>query len=230
MDRVAPSEKRRRRPPLACIACRRRKVRCDRRLPCQNCVKARRTTSCAYAPDDRLEPRESGVPVQGPNDGPNNHGPRSCTEADGAASLPYLSPATTTTTMATTAGGGHSTNPQAASSSSSNEEASALAERVRQLEKQLAQVLGSKESGAAGTKLAPGIQTNPATGTAQSQGNERWQKHDTSQNAQYLTGDASSARVMLAKSRYLGSSHWMHGVTLVSSLYLFSLFRRDIRL
>lgn len=215
-EATTASEKRRRRPPLACIACRRRKVRCDRKLPCQNCVKARRTTSCAYAPDDRLEPRERSAPTsQGSNDGSSHVFGR------GAASLSYLSPAatTSTTTSSTTAVASHRSNPQA--TSSSYQEASALAERVRQLEKQLAQVLDSKTSGTAGTKSAPGLHTNPPTSTTHSRSDEYWQSNDPAHETQYLTnddGDGSSTRVMLAKSRYLGSSHWMHGITLVSSL------------
>ncbi|ROV98026.1 hypothetical protein VMCG_06972 [Cytospora schulzeri] len=92
---TAPAEKRRRRPPLACIACRRRKVRCDRKLPCQNCVRARRATSCAYVPDERIEPRDDDDDGSGDHragqgfaDGVNGRDPHH----DGVVSMPYLSP------------------------------------------------------------------------------------------------------------------------------------------
>jgi hypothetical protein len=41
--------KKRRRPALACEECRRRKVRCDRTIPCSNCVRSK-TVSCTYSP------------------------------------------------------------------------------------------------------------------------------------------------------------------------------------
>lgn len=41
--------KKRRRPALACEQCRRRKIRCDRNVPCNHCVKNQIST-CSYAP------------------------------------------------------------------------------------------------------------------------------------------------------------------------------------
>ncbi|KAL2835316.1 hypothetical protein BJY01DRAFT_223884 [Aspergillus pseudoustus] len=43
------SSRNRRRPPLACEQCRRRKIGCDRKSPCSNCVRSRRS-SCTYVP------------------------------------------------------------------------------------------------------------------------------------------------------------------------------------
>lgn len=40
-------ERRRRRPAVSCILCRRRKIKCNRETPCNNCVKAKNAT-CAY--------------------------------------------------------------------------------------------------------------------------------------------------------------------------------------
>lgn len=42
-------EKKRRRPPLACEQCRRRKIKCDRNSPCGHCTRAR-LPNCSYAP------------------------------------------------------------------------------------------------------------------------------------------------------------------------------------
>lgn len=44
--------RRRRRPAHSCIECRRRKVRCDRKEPCGQCV-AHKAPSCAYADNRR---------------------------------------------------------------------------------------------------------------------------------------------------------------------------------
>jgi Fungal Zn(2)-Cys(6) binuclear cluster domain len=39
---------RRRRPPLSCVECRRRKLKCDRSLPCGQCVRSKTAESCAF--------------------------------------------------------------------------------------------------------------------------------------------------------------------------------------
>ncbi|KAK7402931.1 hypothetical protein QQX98_011329 [Neonectria punicea] len=46
---TATAEKKRRRPALSCEQCRRRKIRCDRGLPCVNCIKSS-ISPCTYAP------------------------------------------------------------------------------------------------------------------------------------------------------------------------------------
>lgn len=51
----APQRKRRR-PPLACERCRQQKIKCDRELPCNQCVQAAKAP-CTYKPDDRLPAR-----------------------------------------------------------------------------------------------------------------------------------------------------------------------------
>lgn len=39
---------RRRRPPLSCTACRKRKLKCDRSLPCGQCVRSKTTAQCVF--------------------------------------------------------------------------------------------------------------------------------------------------------------------------------------
>ncbi|PWY69731.1 hypothetical protein BO70DRAFT_365661 [Aspergillus heteromorphus CBS 117.55] len=51
MDGDHPSPKsppRRRRPPLSCTICRRRKLKCDRALPCGQCTKSKTPDQCIY--------------------------------------------------------------------------------------------------------------------------------------------------------------------------------------
>ena len=59
MERIP---RRRRRPALSCIECRRRKIRCDRGQPCQHCVSAK--LQCAYR--FYREPREHTTIAQQP--------------------------------------------------------------------------------------------------------------------------------------------------------------------
>lgn len=221
-------EKRRRRPPLACVACRRRKVRCDRKMPCQNCVRARRATSCAYVPDDRLEPREGTHGFHDHDHGININ--RRSPQSSDVVGVPtrtsssYLSPAATntgttptvTTTATTTATASHGSSqhgdgPVPVPETGGQDVAAALADRVRQLEQQLQQVLDSKKSGTAGSKPAPPT-------ASQFMGEGHWPMADGTQATHYMKTkpwEDGGTQVMLAKSRYLGSSHWMHGVTLV---------------
>ncbi|CAG9996923.1 unnamed protein product [Clonostachys byssicola] len=46
-----PPLKRRRRPPLACFQCRRRKIKCDQERPCNNCTKAK-IPDCNFPPSE----------------------------------------------------------------------------------------------------------------------------------------------------------------------------------
>lgn len=221
--REAKSEKRRRRPPLACVACRRRKVRCDRKLPCQNCVKAHRASNCAYVPDERLEPRET---TQKLTDGA--HRRDSATDDDMSAPVGGGSFSRLVTTTA-------SRYPR--SNSNSNGEGEFLHHRVRQLEKQLEQVLASKRASpdaAPGTTSAPLLRKHSGPSAARVIG-EEWERN-VGRRPECLnteSADRSGTRPMLVKSRYLGGSHWMRGMSLVSPVpFLFSLLHssdsRDI--
>ena len=51
-----PSAKRRRRPPLACEQCRKRKIRCDRNVPCNHCTKSN-IEPCTYVQAHVPKPR-----------------------------------------------------------------------------------------------------------------------------------------------------------------------------
>ncbi|KAJ4390160.1 hypothetical protein N0V93_007634 [Gnomoniopsis smithogilvyi] len=204
-SREASSEKRRRRPPLACVACRRRKVRCDRRLPCQNCVKARRAVSCAYVPDERLEPRET---TQKFTDAIN----RSTADADDVVRA-TIGGGTSQRTGATTA------SRYLQSESNTNGEGEALRERVRKLEKQLEQVLESRR---AGVDTAPGTTSVPLrhndSGPSFARVLEEQEECDVTRRPGYMNAESmgsSGMRQMLVKSRYLGGSHWMRGLSLL---------------
>lgn len=55
-DDTGKTKKTRRRKPVNCSFCRRRKLKCDRKHPCSNCVKRNIETSCTYA----TEPNNGG--------------------------------------------------------------------------------------------------------------------------------------------------------------------------
>lgn len=53
MDADSATPRKRRRPALACEQCRRRKIRCDRNIPCDQCIRSRsKNETCTYLPDD----------------------------------------------------------------------------------------------------------------------------------------------------------------------------------
>lgn len=55
--------KKRRRPPLSCEQCRKRKVKCNRSYPCNNCVRSK-TETCTYAPRHTPKARRKGAGVR----------------------------------------------------------------------------------------------------------------------------------------------------------------------
>ncbi len=58
---IRPPRKRRR-PALSCTECRRRKVRCDQKIPCTQCTKSKHA-ECKFDPDATPKARESANPT-----------------------------------------------------------------------------------------------------------------------------------------------------------------------
>ncbi|KAI1336761.1 hypothetical protein F5Y15DRAFT_393065 [Xylariaceae sp. FL0016] len=52
----------RNRPPVSCLLCRTRKVKCDRQQPCERCVKSGEASFCEYAPRAARKPRAPEQP------------------------------------------------------------------------------------------------------------------------------------------------------------------------
>ncbi|CAI7639795.1 unnamed protein product [Penicillium glandicola] len=48
IDDQSRAPQRRRRPPLSCTVCRKRKLKCDRSLPCGQCVRSKTTEQCVF--------------------------------------------------------------------------------------------------------------------------------------------------------------------------------------
>lgn len=160
-----PAEPRRRnRPALSCIQCRTRKIRCDRMEPCGSCLKSK-IVNCMYEEARRPKPRLWRLsPAQDP-DSPasDDHFPRYSSSsgphhlarpdtlpssnapgmqyAHSAASLPILG-SSGPTSMSTPA-------PSAAHPAASALDAELLRDRIRGLEKQLADVLWGQDQGQA---------------------------------------------------------------------------------
>ncbi|KAI1085332.1 fungal-specific transcription factor domain-containing protein [Whalleya microplaca] len=52
----------RNRPPVSCLLCRTRKVKCDRQQPCERCIKSGEANFCEYAPRASRKPRSDARP------------------------------------------------------------------------------------------------------------------------------------------------------------------------
>lgn len=152
-------------------------------------------------PDERLEPREG---TQGDSDSNSGRNVDRGDVASGGGSK--------------ATGGLHSQ-----SYGNYNGEARTLRDKVRQLEKQLEEVLDARRTN---TDTTPGIKLVPLPQRRSGSHSERvgddLREHDGLRKPDFPMNDymGPGMRPMLAKSRYLGGSHWMRGISLVSPLVL----------
>lgn len=56
MNEYQTPPRKRRRPALSCVQCRRRKIKCDRNTPCNNCMQSKKAATCCYNPVEALSP------------------------------------------------------------------------------------------------------------------------------------------------------------------------------
>ncbi|KAJ4257580.1 hypothetical protein NW762_008705 [Fusarium torreyae] len=130
---AAKTEKKRRRPALSCEQCRRRKIRCDRSLPCVNCVKSK-ISPCTYAP--------THVPASRVKKG-MGHGSHAA-GVDAASHVPARSAPALDSVRRQSPLDNHTTRKQSSSipsstvGSNSDSTIDALAARVKELEQKLA--------------------------------------------------------------------------------------------
>ncbi|KAK3361228.1 hypothetical protein B0T24DRAFT_118235 [Lasiosphaeria ovina] len=206
--------RRRNRPALSCIQCRTRKIRCDRNEPCASCIKSK-IVNCTYEEARRPKPRLwrlSPAPGSAPPD--MSPGPPPATEdpylrlnltsgftfrevhpsssgaglqyASSAASLASVSTGASVSTPARTSDPASLPGPVAAQFDSPARATPALADRVRQLEQQLADALDRHRSGPSSAPRPSRLSQPPLI----------------------------SSQGVLSKARYFGSSHWINGTKL----------------
>lgn len=211
-------EKKRRRPPLSCEQCRRRKVRCDRTQPCNKCVESN-APSCTYAPVHipAWRAKKLDIATKASNGGVTNaSGSGDPAAADGGSArsqkllrnLKAAEPRPGTfdssishsdlpprTSIDSTSASSKlvSSNPGSLSSSSSPN-VDWLVARVQQLEEKLAKALRINDAPDGQKRL----QSTPET--------------------------AEPAEGFVSKSRYFGHSHWLYGVNIVNPVSNFFVF------
>ncbi|KAF2870338.1 hypothetical protein BDV95DRAFT_595854 [Massariosphaeria phaeospora] len=93
-------ERRRRRPALSCTLCRRRKIRCNRETPCNNCVRSK-TEACFYETQRPGPPQQHVLPELRPNVNPiSREDTTSISEISTASSHPFGAAQTSASTPA----------------------------------------------------------------------------------------------------------------------------------
>ncbi|OTA88870.1 hypothetical protein M434DRAFT_34661 [Hypoxylon sp. CO27-5] len=201
MDEVQSlkTDRRRRRPALSCVSCRRSKIRCDRNLPCGNCVRSKHKT-CVYEPQG--PPRQSDIssvavgPLQ-PTDAvsindaettvsPGPSGPAFAHHVDGSHEEHSTHSLTGSTPVDSTSSQTHEPSFDVRS----------LLDRIRELERRLEEHT-EHHSGTKSVPRTPNTITEPVVATYPS----------------YLAGELHTMnKSVMSKTRYLGQSHWMNQI------------------
>lgn len=189
-------EKKRRRPALSCEQCRRRKIRCDRNVPCNHCVKSKIST-CSYAvthvPASRAKKQQEHQQQQQPLPSPARHSEEPVKIQPQPAPTPdlptpsseYIGP---NYPQLIERGASPSLPSSRAGSASEASHVDYLLARVQQLEE----------------KLAATHVTDPVAGP----GDGVLESKD----------ECRLSKGVVAKTRYFGQSHWMNGAQLVRTL------------
>ncbi|KKZ58609.1 hypothetical protein EMCG_05505 [[Emmonsia] crescens] len=181
-------ERKRRRPAVSCALCRRRKIRCNRQTPCDNCVRSK-NSSCIYGNDPAEAPARNLAPAPA-QDSVLATESSSFSSSSTRPSRPAASIVNGSTTPSTSA-------------SQSSHEVEYLKNRVRQLEAYLSQVTAkTAESPASISTSILNIETTSSSlaGT--------FSVHRES----CVPGETPAInRSVLHKSRLFGQSHWANG-------------------
>ncbi|KAM0257865.1 hypothetical protein ACHAQJ_004169 [Trichoderma viride] len=192
------AEKKRRRPPLSCEQCRKRKIRCDRTQPCTNCVKSN-IPSCTYAPyhlpawrakklDAMMGSSSSSSSKDSTVDRVSLRNlkaaePRPDAQSPDTVEILHSSPPVSgTDSISASSSKVVSSSNAGSSSSASSPNVDWLVSRVHQLEEKLAKALRINDA-PDGPKRRP---------------------------------SAPETEGFVAKSRYFGHSHWIYGMSMLT--------------
>ncbi|KAI1134740.1 hypothetical protein F5Y05DRAFT_406335 [Hypoxylon sp. FL0543] len=210
------TDRRRRRPALSCVSCRRSKIRCDRNLPCGACVRSKHRT-CVYEPQGPLRQSDISSIAVGP-----------LQPADGVSSIDAettVSPGASGQPQVHRAGidgshEDHSTHSLTGSTpvdSTSSQihgpsfDVRSLLDRIRELERRLEEH----------TERHPVPRSNPRISNTATE-------PIVATYPSYLAGDLHTMnKSVMSKTRYLGQSHWMNQIGNFKSVL--EVFDRHIR-
>ncbi|KLJ12492.1 hypothetical protein EMPG_12485 [Blastomyces silverae] len=189
---MGDTERKRRRPAVSCVLCRRRKIRCNRQTPCSNCVRSK-NSSCIYGNDLADTPRRNLAPALKAQQ-PNHSAPAIECSGFGSGSMSPGRPVPSIVNSSTTP----STTPSRLS-----QEVDYLKNRVRQLEERLSQVTekAARSPGSTSTSTINIETTSSSLAGTFSVHNESRPSGET----------PAINRGVLHKTRLFGQSHWGNG-------------------
>ncbi|KAI2468476.1 hypothetical protein F4781DRAFT_422619 [Annulohypoxylon bovei var. microspora] len=192
------TDRRRRRPALSCITCRRSKIRCDRNLPCGACVRSKHKT-CVYEPQALSRHSDILPRAVGPS--------QPADTLPGIDSETTISPIASGSTHAHHSDGSHqdhSTHSMTGSTpvdstSSHGHDSSfdvrSLLDRISELERRLEESAEHRSSPKNVKRASVPVPETVATYPS------------------YLAGELHTMnRSVMTKTRYLGQSHWMNQI------------------
>ena len=187
----------------SCTLCRRRKIKCNRETPCNNCLRSKNTI-CEYAKSSsppRPRPRHGQsielAPVSEAVGNTSSNSPDQFCNSTVETQLPSRS---STTLVA------NSTSPSTPASQSTARDVELLKFKVKQLEERLSKVGKSSVKSA-----APSPNWDYRTTTSHIAGTFHVHREPPSEGQA-----ATMSRTIIHKTRMFGQSHWMYGVAQVS--------------
>ncbi|KAI1388513.1 putative C6 transcription factor [Hypoxylon trugodes] len=184
------SERRRRRPPVSCVLCRRRKIRCNKEVPCSNCVRSK-SGNCVYT-NYASHPAQRVTRINS-----ESHYPTPATSANTSAAVQSNASKSSPGEVASTASSSH-VNQQ------STQDVESLNHRIRQLEEQLSKATKTSSQSPAST-----TESNIETITSRIGGTFHIHHEDGFGQPQAIP------RSITHKTRLFGQSHWVTGFPLV---------------
>ncbi|KAI0134846.1 fungal-specific transcription factor domain-containing protein [Daldinia grandis] len=196
------TDRRRRRPALSCVSCRRSKIRCDRNMPCNACVRSKHKT-CVYEPQGRhSEISSSAIGPHRPVD------PFPAVDSDTAVSPvtsglnhPRHGEASHEDHSTLSLNGSTSVDSTSSQSYEPYFDVRSLLDRIKELERRLEE---SPENHPHPKKATQPSTTDPDL---------------VATYPSYLAGELHTmSRSVMTKTRYLGQSHWMNQVGNLKSI------------
>ncbi|MBV33932.1 MAG: hypothetical protein CMP47_00440 [Rickettsiales bacterium] len=195
--------RRRRRPAVSCSVCRKRKIRCNRESPCNNCLRSKNAV-CVY------EEYPPPVPRRQPNHNEDHDPSHSVQVQHSPISLEGVSASIGGTSTVSCSGPplASSTNASTPASKPSDDDVALMKTRIRDLERQLSQATGNTNNASA--QNAPASVANAGRGLLEA-------SQDRIENGLF-GAPRMFGRTVLHKSRQFGQSHWINGVSVFLDL------------
>lgn len=198
----------------SCTLCRKHKIRCNREIPCNNCVRTKKETCTYDNQPPQLPPRKLGDPKTGSGHGssgdhqayPDGLNQNPNTPSPSLAPSHIREPSTVSSTLAV------SSNNSLPAHYVANLDVGTLQKRIKELEEQLSKAIEPA------TSLESGLGQSTA-------GNATYLANIHSKYESRLFGSIHIInRGLVHKNRLHGQSHWSNGIAHVVSTYFVYLF------